>query len=67
VKGLHNWYQFYLEKSADRLTYTPPKPSDVDINKKVRETFKKLVKKSSCCNHWKNTVIFMKKDEFKGK
>lgn len=35
VKGLHNWYQFHLEQTAGRLTYTPPPTNKVDTTKKV--------------------------------
>jgi len=34
VKGLHNWYQFHLEQTAGRLTYTPPPTNKVDTTKK---------------------------------
>jgi len=33
VKGLHNWYQFYLEQTAGRLKYTPPPKTAVDTSK----------------------------------
>ena len=35
AKGLHNWYQFYLEQNAGRLVYTPPPKNTVDNSKKV--------------------------------